>query len=75
MGERYIGDVRMSFSAWHKVLYVAVHIGYVDMYFDFRSFDCHYEVHRKYLIMSDGMQRINFYSMCTGFPRSSLFTD
>ena len=46
-------------SAWHKVLYVALHIGYVDMYFDFRPFDCHYEAHRKYFIMSDGKEFIS----------------
>ena len=56
---RTVGDVRMSFSAWHKVLYVAVNIGYVDMYFDFRPFDCHYEVHRKYFITSNGKEFIS----------------
>ena len=70
---RMVGDVQMSMAAWHKVLYVAVHIGYVDMFFDFRPFDCHYEVHRKYFITSDGKEFIS--SLCALVsldPHSSL---
>ena len=60
----------MPFAAWHKVLYVAPHTGFVDMYFDFRPFDSHYEVHRKY---SDGKEYIsNPYALVSLDPHSSL---
>ena len=42
----------MSQSAWHKILYVAVHLSLVDLNFAFRPFENHYEVHRKYVLSS-----------------------
>jgi len=44
----------MSKAAWHKILYVAVHLGYLDISFRFRLFDNHIEVHRRYHITSTG---------------------
>jgi len=70
---RMLGDIRMSFTAWYKILYVAVHIGYIDMYFDFRPFDSHYEVHRKYFITSDGKEFLsNPCALVSLDPHSSL---
>lgn len=45
---------RMSKPQWHKVLYVAVHLDYLDLLFNFRPFDSHYEVHRRYVVSSLG---------------------
>ena len=44
----------MSQVTWHKIIYVAVHTGYLDMTFFFRPFDSHYEFHRRYKLSSDG---------------------
>ena len=44
----------MSKAAWHKILYVTVHLGYLDISFRFRPFDNHTEVHRRYHITSTG---------------------
>ena len=49
-----INGTAMSQSAWHKVLYVAVHLGLIDLNFTFRPFENHYEVHRKYILSSAG---------------------
>ena len=45
-----VNGTMMSCSSRHKVLYVAVHIGFLDLRFYFRPFDSHYEVHRRYCI-------------------------
>ena len=50
----FINDVRVSKSSWHKVIYVAVYLGYANIAFDFRPYENHYEVHRKYLLTPDG---------------------
>jgi len=42
----YIEEMKMSQPAWHKVLYVAVHLNFADLHFIFRPFEHHYEVHR-----------------------------
>ena len=49
-----INGTAMSQSAWHKVLYVAVHLWLIDLNFTFRPFENHYEVHRKYILSSAG---------------------
>ena len=46
-----VADTVMSKAAWHKILFVAVHLGYLDISFKFRPFD---EVHRRYYITSTG---------------------
>ena len=46
----------MSQPGWHKILYVAVHLSLVDLDFNFRPFENHYEVHRKYLLSSSGTE-------------------
>ena len=37
--------LKMLQSMWHKILYVAVHLGFLNLSFTFRPFDSHYEVH------------------------------
>ena len=54
----FLGN-RMSQLQWHKIIYVAVHLGYLDLLFNFRSFDSHYEMHRRYIVSSLGNE---FYS-------------
>ena len=49
-----INGIVMSKAAWHKIIYVAVHLGYLDLSFKFRSFKNHYEVHRRYNVTSAG---------------------
>ena len=49
-----INGTAMSQSAWHKVLYVAVHLCLIDLNFTFRPFENHYKVHRKYILSSAG---------------------
>ena len=46
----------MSQPGWLKILYVAVHLSLVDLDFTFRPFENHYEVHRKYLLSSTGIE-------------------
>jgi len=41
----YISDVRVSKPSWHKVIYVAVHVGFLDMTFGFYPYESHYEVY------------------------------
>ena len=31
----YVNDLRVSKQTWHKVIYVAVHIGFLNVTFDF----------------------------------------
>ena len=50
----YVNDIRVSKPSWHKVIYVAVHLGYLDVSFDFRPYESHFEVHRKYLLSASG---------------------
>jgi len=50
----YVNDMRVSKPSWHKVIYVAVHLGLLDMTFDFRPYENHYEVHRKYFLSPKG---------------------
>ena len=33
------GIIKMSQSLWHKILYVAVHLGFLDLSFTFQPFD------------------------------------
>ena len=43
-GTSILGN-RMLQLRWHKIIYVAVHLGFLDLLFNFRPFDSHYEVH------------------------------
>jgi len=45
---------RMSKHQWHKVLYVAVYLGFLDLAFNFRPFDSDYEVHHQYIVSTLG---------------------
>jgi len=54
-----INSIVMSQLTWHKIIYVAVHVGYLDMRFFFRPFDSHYEVHRRYKLSADGEAFLN----------------
>ena len=49
-----VNGIVMSKAAWHKIIYVAVHLGYLDLSFKFRPFENHYEVHRRYNVTSAG---------------------
>ena len=46
----YVNELMVSKQAWHKVIYVSVHMGFLDMTFDFRSYDSHHEVHWRYFL-------------------------
>ena len=48
--------IKMSKSVCHKILYVAVNLNLVDLDFTFRPFENHYEMHRKYLLSSSGIE-------------------
>jgi len=48
--------IKMSQPAWHKVLYVAVHLDLIHLDFIFRPFENHYEVHRRYMLSSSGLE-------------------
>jgi len=49
-----VKGLRMSQSVWHKILYVAVHLGFVYLSFTVQPIDSHYEVHRKYVLSESG---------------------
>ena len=51
-----VEGIKMSQPSWHKILYVAVHLNFVDLDFTFRPFESHYEVHRKYVLSSHGQE-------------------
>ena len=55
----YINDARMSKPSWHKVIYVAVHLGYVNVTFDFCPYENRHEVHRKYSLALTGEVFLN----------------
>jgi len=42
-----------------QIIYTAVHLGFLDLLFNFRPFDSHYEVHCRYIVSSLGNK---FYS-------------
>ena len=56
---KMVHNVAMSYISWHNVLYIAVHIGFLDLKFHFWPFDSHYEVHRRYCISSEGTQYLS----------------
>ena len=69
----YVNDVRVSKPSWHKVIYVAVHLGLLDMTFDFRPYECHYEVHRKYFLSAAGENFLqNPYAIMSVDPQSNV---
>ena len=49
-----VKGLRMSQYMWHKILYVAVHLGFLHLSFTFRPFDSHYEVHQRYVLSKSG---------------------
>ena len=70
---KLVNGTMMSYSSWHKLLYVAVHIGFLDLRFHFRPFDSHYEVHRRYCITSEGSSFLsNPHSVMSVDPQSTL---
>ena len=56
LGTSILGN-RMSQLQWHKIIYVAVHLGFPDLLFNFRPFDS--QVHHRYVVSSLGNE---FYS-------------
>jgi len=69
----YVNDVRVSKPSWHKVIYVAVHLGLLDMTFDFRPYENHYEVHRKYLLTAAGEKFLqNPFAIMSVDPQSNV---
>ena len=63
----------MSQPAWHKVLYGAVHLCFLDLLFIFRPFDSHYEVHWRYVIATLGENFLtNPYTVMSVDPHSSV---
>ena len=70
---KLVNGTMMSCSSWHKVLYVAVHIDFLDLRFYFRPFDSHYEVHRRYCIAPQGTSFLsNQHSVMSVDPQSSV---
>jgi len=63
----------MSKHQWHKVLFAAVYLGFLDLVFNFRPFDSHYEVHHQYIVSTLGNE---FYSspkaVMSPDPRSTI---
>ena len=58
---------------WHKILYVAVHLGFLDLSFTFRPFDSHYEVHRRYVLSQSGESFISTpHSVVSVSPYSNI---
>ena len=55
----YVYDLEVSKQTWHKLIYVSVHIGLLDMIFDFRPYDSHHEVHCRYFLSSFGEEYIS----------------
>ena len=49
-----VNGIVMSKAVWHKIIYVAVHLGYLQISFKFRPFENHYEVHRRYNVTPAG---------------------
>ena len=47
---------KMSQPVWHKILYVAVHLSLIDLDFNFRPFESHYEVYTRYMLSSLGLE-------------------
>ena len=54
-------------------LYVAVHLSLIDLDFNFRPFESHYEVHRRNVLSSSGLEFLNGpYSVMSLDPHSSV---
>ena len=45
----FVCGSKMFQPDWHKLLYVAVHRSFMDLDFNFRPFENHCEVHRRYI--------------------------
>jgi len=50
----FVDRIRMGAFAWHKIVCVAVHLSLLDLSFNFRPFDNHVEVHRRFALSSAG---------------------
>ena len=56
-----------------SLIYVSVHIGLLDMMFDFRPYDSHHEVHRRYFLSSSGEVYIsNPHAVMSVDPQSNV---
>jgi len=65
----YINDLRVSKQTWHKIIYVSVHIGLLNMTFDFQPYDSH---HRYFLSLS-GKECVNSpYPVMSIDPQSNV---
>ena len=49
-----VGCMSVMFECLNKVIYVAVHVGFLDMTFDFRPYDSYSVVHQKYFLSAAG---------------------
>ena len=68
-----VKGLKMSQSMRHKILYVAVHLGFLDLSFAFRPFDSHYEVHRRYVLSKSGESFISTpHSVVSVSPNSNI---
>jgi len=68
-----VKGLKMSQSVWHKILYVAVHLGFINLSFTFRPFDSHYEVHRRYVLSKSGESFISLpQSVASVSPYSNI---
>lgn len=65
---KLVNGTLMSYTSWHKILYVAVHVGFFDLHFHFKPFDSHYEVHHRYCNTPEG-------SSFLSDPHSVMFVD
>ena len=69
----YMNELRVSKQAWHKVIYVSVYMGLLDMMFDFRPYDNHHEVHRRYFLSLSGEEYVsNPYTVMSVDPQSNV---
>lgn len=63
---------KMSQPAWHKILYVAVHLNLIDLDI-FRPFESHYEAHRRYMLSSLGLEFLHApYAVMSVDPQSCI---
>ena len=69
----YVNELKVSKQAWHKVIYVSVYMGFLDMMFDFRPFDSLHEVHRRYFLSLSGEEYVsNPHTVMSVDPQSNV---
>ena len=57
----------------YKVMYIAVHLGYLGVSFEFRPFESHFEVHHKYLLSASGEDFLqNPFTVMSVDPQSNV---